>query len=229
MRKRRKFRIPGRHPLRVKPIKRHVAILTPCGDQVQTGYAMSMFKMLERTYTKPPTGLEGLYLNTLSSSILPQGRQALAELAIKNGATHLLWIDSDMTFPADMLERLMARDEEVIGINAVTRRPPHMNCAQYADGTFVNTNSDSQGLEKVHRTGFGVLWHAASIMEAMQKPYFQFEWDESLQDFTGEDYFFFASVRKQGLEIYIDHSLSKQILHLGQYGFSPLMASRKEE
>ena len=214
------------HPLQVQHESKLVAVLTPCDDSVKTPYLMSMVKMLERTYTQPPPGLRGLYVNTLSSSILPQGRQALADLALKNEATHLLWIDSDMSFPADMLIRFMQRDEKIIGINAVTRRPPHLSCAQYADGSFVKTISESTGLEKVGRTGFGVLWVAAEVFKSMAKPYFNFRWDEGLQDFYGEDMYFFDHVHKLGLEVYIDHNLSKEVLHVGSFGFNPLMLEK---
>jgi len=190
---------------------------------------MSIIKMLERTYTQPPPSLRGLYVNTLSSSILPQGRQALADLALKNNASHLLWIDSDMSFPADMLLRFLQRDEKIIGINAVTRRPPHLSCAQYADGSFVKTTRDSVGLEKVARTGFGVLWAAAEVFAGMTKPYFSFSWDEGLQDFRGEDMYFFDKANELGFEAYIDHNLSKEIMHFGSLGFNPLMMDAGSE
>lgn len=217
-----------RHPLQVEDDRKHVAVVTPCDDMIKTAFAMSMIKMLERTYAAPPPSLRGLYVNTLSSSILPQGRQTLADLALKNGATHLLWIDSDMSFPADMLLRFLQRDEKIIGINAVTRRPPHLSCAQYADGSFVKTIRDSQGLEKVGRTGFGVLWVAAEVFTGMTKPYFSFPWDEGLQDFRGEDMYFFDKANQLGFESYIDHNLSKEVMHYGSYGFNPLMLENVE-
>ena len=224
-----KWRRKKKHPLQIKEESKLVAVLTPCDDMVRTPFLMSMVKMLERTYSQPPEGLRGLYVNTLSSSILPQGRQALADLAIKNEATHLLWIDSDMSFPSDMLIRFLQRDEKIIGINAVTRRPPHLSCAQYADGSFVKTTRDSQGLEKVGRTGFGVLWAAAEVFKAMTKPYFQFPWDEGLQDFRGEDMSFFDQANALGFEAYIDHNLSKEIMHFGSFGFNPLMLEQPDE
>ena len=214
------------HPLQMQEESKLVAVLTPCDDSVKTPYLMSMVKMLERTYTQPPPGLRGLYVNTLSSSILPQGRQALANLALENGATHLLWIDSDMSFPADMLLRFMQRDEKIIGINAVTRRPPHLACAQYADGSFVKTIRESTGLEKVGRTGFGVLWVAAEVFTGMTKPYFQFPYDETINDFRGEDMYFFDQTNALGFEAYIDHNLSKEVLHVGSFGFNPLMLEK---
>jgi hypothetical protein len=203
-----------------------VAVLTPCGDRVETGYMMSMVKMLERIYAQPPQSLKGLYFNTLSSSILPQARQALADLALKAQATHLLWIDSDMSFPADMLLRFLKRDEKIIGINAVTRRPPHLPCAQYADGSFVRTITESTGLEKIARTGFGVLWVAAEVFAGMERPFFSFPFDSALDDFRGEDMYFFDHVQKSDFDVYVDHDLSKEVLHIGSYGFGPLLLER---
>lgn len=203
--------------------RRRVSILTPCDDTVKTFYATSLLQMMQVTIMAQPESLEGVNAICSGSSILPESRQKLADQALEAGATHLLWIDSDMKFPPDTLLRFLKRDEKIIGINAVSRRPPYVPCAQMTDGSYVITNKESSGLEKVGRMGFGVLWVAAEVFKEMTKPYFAFDYMHDKQTFRGEDYFFFHKTRQLGFEAYVDHDLSKEVLHLGTFGFHPLL------
>ena len=44
--------------------------------------------------------------------------------ALAVDATHILWLDSDMRFPADTLGRLLARNRDIVGANYCARRFP---------------------------------------------------------------------------------------------------------
>jgi hypothetical protein len=157
----------------------------------------------------------------LGTTILPQGRQTLAETALALGGgsvTHLLWIDSDMSFPPDTLIRMLSREEKMVGANYPTRRPPHKPTAQ-RDDTHVRTTPDSSGLEKVDRMGFGLFWMAREVMADMEKPFFDFQYRGAGLDWTSDDTYFFAKARALGFQAYVDHDLSKEVLHVGSYGF----------
>src|SRR4051812_45016016 len=52
-----------------------------------------------------------------SSSNVAASRCDLAKLALERGADWLLWLDSDHTFPANTLARLLARGRSVVGAN----------------------------------------------------------------------------------------------------------------
>ena len=203
--------------------KRSVAILTPCGDQVHTEYCVSLSLMLLHTLAQPEINLEKLTVQTYGCSIIPHSRNVLAAAALELGVTHTLWIDADMGFPKDMLLRFLTRDEEIIGINAMMRRPPYLNCAQKTPREPLVTNPESTGLEIVHRTGFGVMWIATDVFRKVGMPLFNLEYQHDTGVFRGEDYFFCESAKKAGYEIYVDHDLSKQIQHLGTFGYNPLL------
>jgi hypothetical protein len=112
--------------------QRKVAILTPCDDHVATPYAVSLAEMITHTLMNQTGNLGGIALQAFGSSILPHSREQLCRWAIEQGSTHTLWIDSDMKFPKDTMLRLLARDEPIIGINAMTRRPTFRCTAQAA-------------------------------------------------------------------------------------------------
>jgi len=201
-----------------------VNILTPCGDEVKTQYAMSLVAMTQHTSQARPRGLAGVAVKALGVSILPKGRQTLIDSALEGDATHVMWIDSDMAFPADTLIRLMNHDKPIVGVNYMARRPPYMMTTQDVEGQQVATNNESQGLQRVGRMGFGLLWIDLRVFAQMKRPFFPFDYDYATNSFTGEDYAFFAQTEALGFESFVDHDLSKEVLHIGNFGYSPLLS-----
>lgn len=216
-----------RNKFTMKRERKSVVMLTPCEDSVMAQFAISMTNLFIHTRSVSPNGMESLCWKALGTSILPKGRQDLADAALEDGATHLLWIDSDMKFPADMVLRFLRYDEPIVGINAMARRPPYHNCAQRSDGTGLTTTRESTGLEKVERCGLGVLWVAAKVFAEMERPFFDFVYEPDAppgQRWLGEDFYFFQKAHALGFDVCIDHDLSKEVLHMGAFGFNPMLA-----
>ena len=82
-----------------------VAICFPSGDMVHADFAMSLAGMCAESGRIHTT-----LINT-KSSIVAEARNRGVELAREFGATHLLFLDSDMVFPRATLQRLLARDQ----------------------------------------------------------------------------------------------------------------------
>lgn len=213
----------GKKRFKLLPDNRKVCILVPCDDHVKTEFAMSLVEMVQHTYQEAPANLTGLGIQAFGSTILPYSRQTLARRAVESGATHSLWIDSDMRFPRDMLLRFLRLDEKIVGINAMSRREPYRNCAQVIENHPMVTTPESTGLEKVHRMGFGVMWVATSVFKQMDMPYFDFEYLPEKMVWRGEDFDFFERARALGHPFYVDQDLSKEVYHMGSFGFNPLM------
>ena len=57
-------------------------------------------------------------------SILHCTRERLVKKAIEVGCTHVLFVDSDMEFEPDSLDRLLKRDKDIIGVLYNTRSEP---------------------------------------------------------------------------------------------------------
>jgi len=175
------------------------------------------------TFMEEPEGLKGITIQHVGASILPYGRYTLAKKALENNATHLLYIDSDMTFPKDTLVRLLRHDKDIVSINAMSRRPPHNLTAWLGPGQPVVTTPDSTGIEKAWRTGFAVVMVKAQVFETLNAPYFNYEFVPERDEFRGEDYFFFDAAQEAGFELYIDQDLSKQVNHMGGFAWNPLL------
>ena len=67
---------------------------------------------------------QSLQLANVRSSVLPQNRLNLVKAAQDLEATHLLFLDSDQTFPPDLIHRLAAHHKLVVAANCVTQTIP---------------------------------------------------------------------------------------------------------
>ena len=206
----------------LKPGMRRVAIVCPTTDLCHTVFTYSLAQMMKRTLLEAPSNLDSFGLQFYGTSILPLSRQALATYALDVGATHTLWIDSDMEFPSDMLIRFLAHDAPIIGINASSRRPPLRNLAIDKSGDPIETTPESTGLVKAGRIGFGVAWIATDVFRKMESPWFNLEWLPGKNVFRGEDHFFSRKATEAGFELLIDQDISKVVNHMGTFGFNPM-------
>lgn len=226
LQRRRSRRNDDRIEFRVE--SKRIAVLTPACDLCHTDFHQSMVEMMMATVLAAPEGIEGIASQTYGSSLIPFSRKILAEYAIKNGMTHMLWIDSDMKFPADTIMRLARHDKPIVGINAMSRRPPFRCTAQSSPGQPLVTRPDSTGLEKVERMGFGLVWIATEVFRQIDEPWFATQWLPDRGVYQGEDYYFFEKARAAGYECFVDHDLSKLVGHVGTFRYNPLLSNFQE-
>ncbi len=152
-------------------------------------------------------------------SILPQLRERALMKAIKDKATHLLFIDSDMTFPPDTLRRLLNRQRAIVAANCATKCLPSNPTARAKGETLAGeplyTFEKSTGIQRVWRVGTGVMLITLAAIEHLPQPFFNITWVEELKDHRGEDWFFCEKLEEAQIPIYVDHDLSKEIGHIG--------------
>ena len=203
-----------------------LAICLPHLENVKAQYAFSLAAMVLRLSNVRSKGVEEVVTVTASSSILPAVRQELAERAIdKLEATHLLWIDSDHSFPNDTAHRLLEHGRPWVGINATTRTLPLRGTAIDAKLQPVSTGRHEKGLEKVYRMGFGVALIEARVFQAMPRPWFMTEYVAYGDGYVyrGEDIYFSEKAKAAGFAPMVDHDLTKETTHIGAVGFNSTM------
>lgn len=202
-----------------RPIK--VAVCMPCRDQVETGFAHDLCRMVGTTVANSPIEVQTLFDR---GTLLISQRENLVKAALRFGADYILWLDTDMRFPADTLFRLLAHQKPIVACNYATRVVPTTTTA-FADIRKVKptdrvyTFPDSTGLEAVHAVGMGVMLVNTDVYRDLQAPFFQLVWDAASGDYHGEDIYFCRLARAKGYEILLDHDLSKQVGHVGVWQF----------
>ena len=172
--------------------------------------------MLRWTSERAPA--VGVSFNGYSSSCLPGNRMLLVRAALENGATHVLFLDSDMTLPKDALLRLLAHDKPVVGALCSTRGPMgnRVTGAESFDSTAPMTlRAGETGLRRVEVLGFGVTMIRTTVFDRVPVESFEMRWSPELQAVEGEDFSFFRALKRAGIAAYADMGLSWEVGHIG--------------
>jgi len=204
-----------------------VAVCVPCRDTVMAGFAFDMARL---TAFDAQNRDGELQLLQMPGTLIFTQREKLAEEALEWGADAILYIDSDMRFPADALNVLLSRDVPIIGVNATTRREPVVPTAmnlhldkmkQEGNVRQVWTKIESRGkvgIEQVTAVGFGVTLIRKEVFEKIPKPWFDVIWTDH-GNVIGEDVAFCVKAMEQDIPVYVDHDLSLHIGHIGTKTF----------
>ena len=207
-----------------------LAICLPCRDMVHTGFAYDLAHLMGH-FCSATKGNEVMLLTSFGTLVGDQ-REGLAEEAVNSGATHLLWLDTDMRFPKDLPTRLAAHDKHVVACNYPTRKSPITSVAFDFMGSKrdrVLTREDSTGLEAVAAVGMGAMMVKAEVFTKINKPWFFIPYNPSTGRMMGEDIWFCQRAREAGYEVLIDHETSKEIRHIGTMEFSHDMVDPSTE
>lgn len=158
-------------------------------------------------------------------TLLPFMRESLVKAARQAGATHILWIDDDMTFPPDALERLLNHGVPIVGAGYSQRRPP-CRPTTMKQGVWVYTDEDKTGLEAVSFLGMGLMLTEVSVFENITEPFFDLQRIEG-GSWIGEDVYFCLKARHElSIDVFIDHDLTKEVGHVGEHVYEMADAIR---
>lgn len=184
-----------------------VAIAVPSGDMVHADFAMRL-----ATLCLNP-GARAFVVNARSSLVMV-GRNQCVEAARLAKATHILFLDSDIVFPANTLARLLAHNKDAVGALYVQRVPPHMPLGVTDDG---KQEAITSGLRRMKLMPTGCLLLRSGLFDALPKPWFNTREVEG--KIMGEDFHFCEQLARHGIDIWCDGDLSREIGHIGQKTF----------
>lgn len=142
-------------------------------------------------------------------------RNKIADYAIENGATHVMFVDSDMQFPADGIQRLIERERDVVGGLYFRRQAPHLPTINVVeDGKLIIPKTfNRQTLFPIYAVATGFLLVRTSVFKKLEPPYFYFGQFNGKE--IGEDVYFCKKVNEAGITIYCDPTIP--IGHVGEY------------
>lgn len=200
------------------PEIRAIAVAIPSHDEVKANFMMAV---AAASYFAGANHLPVCFLNQ-KGSLVHDGRNNLVAQAQQFKCEWLWFVDSDMSFPAETLVRLMSHKKQIVGCTYARRTLPHDNLCVPLDRKPVNVGG---GLIQVDRLPTGCVLIHLDVFKNMKRPYFRFEAvEEDIEKGIGpstgaEDYYFFDQCRKQGFEVWLDVDLSWNVTHWGEAGF----------
>src|SRR3990167_6373237 len=116
------------------PPRPHVRRGIPSGLQWYAKFGMDFYRLTQDVLRNATPGvwLVDLSVENVQGSTLWTQRSLLMENAMKAGCSHLLFIDTDQTFPAVTLRKLLSHKKEVVACNIAVKQIPSFPTARYA-------------------------------------------------------------------------------------------------
>lgn len=190
---------------------------------VHTGFAYDLGRLCAYFGAREVAKGGALHIFTSKGTLIASQREALAEQALMAGCDHVLWLDTDMRFPKDLVDRLAKHDKPIVACNYATRRLPVETVAFDViekEWKCVYTTEQDTGLRKVAAVGMGCMLVKTSVYKKITKPWHLIGYSQVSGDYSGEDIFFCKQAGHAGYDIWIDQDVSKEIKHIGEFEFS---------
>lgn len=210
-----------------------VRVAVPARDMWHAPMGFSLCQAM--TYFAERMAPKGYKIDLVVSqgTLLPDMRAGLAKDAVKDGIDYLLFVDSDMRFPKDAIMALLARclnGDPIVGAAYAQRKAPCKPTAMSPDGEWVFTKphryeggelleEGSTGLELVDFCGAGLLMISTKVFKALPEPWYSLTWVPHLESHLGEDLYFCRKAREYGFPTRIDHDLSQDVYHVGEFEY----------
>ena len=192
----------------------HVVICIPSGDMVHTDFMLSLIHVMQKAR------VAGFRISVVNSkaSIVAIGRNLAVKAGRETRAEWLLFLDSDMIFPAETIERLISHGRDVVGATYPRKILPLAFIGNRLDG--VPFSLADKGVIEATRMPAGCLLIKRDIFDRMQEPFFRCGYDEKSGEILGEDFWFSDRVRALGYSLWCDMELSRHVEHIGSYRFN---------
>lgn len=210
-----------------------LAICVPCKEYLISEFSLRLHRLLKYNI-KNNIDTEIFYDY---GTLISHQREFLAINAIKWGATHILWLDSDMYFPENIAEMLLSHNKDVVCGNYMTRKPPHFSVAltKSLDEIDINDNNNfieinhtgaqEESLIEVKLIGMGCMLTDIKIFKNVPRPWFEIKSKENSLSYINEDAYFCNKIGQYGYKIFVDDKVSISLKHIGLFaiGFDRIL------
>lgn len=146
------------------------------------------------------------------SCLVHKNRNDIVEEALKKDYTHIFFIDADMCFAPEVLERLISRDKDIIAGDYNKRNLNKESVVKLLKNDIIKGKYTE--LFECESAGTGCMLIKTEVFKNIPKPYFAFS-DEIQKEEVGEDTFFCLKAKRYNYKIYCDPTM--EIGHIGEY------------
>lgn len=150
---------------------------------------------------KPP----GTYIKRVPGGSIAKNRNTIIRLAMQEDYTHILFLDDDMVFHPDLLERLLSHNKDVVTANCLMRcfpfKPVIFNGINFNNDLEFRDIVNEKGLIKILASGLAATLIKCNILEKFAQ-YTSVGWLHP--DELNEDISFYIELKRAGFEAYCD-------------------------
>lgn len=199
--------------------EKKILIAVPCMDMVSARFAQSLATLKK---------VGKCTVSFLMGSLIYDSRNRLAAMAVQMEADYILWLDSDMTFVPDTLERMMKvldENQNIEILSGLYFRRAHpftpvlfskLEVDENGNLEFADYNDIPDEPFEIAGCGFGcVLMRTECLLNIAAKEHGGV-WFSPIAN-AGEDCAFCIRARREGYKIYCDPSVE-----LGHMGYAPI-------
>jgi len=168
--------------------------------------------------------------NVSGCSVVSRVRNIIANEFLESEAEHLLMIDSDMTFNADDIFRMLAwsQTKPIVAAVGVARKKEKVYFSSLDQDEDNNIIMDRMGLVKVKRVGTGFIMIQRKVFETMRDAHPEwkymdqntgkmlqsfFDFKSTPEGYVGEDYVFCDRAHEHGFTVWVDPTI--KLGHMG--------------
>lgn len=143
-------------------------------------------------------------------------RNEIVKMALNDGVTHLIMMDTDQVYDPQTITRLLSHGLPIVGCLVYRRYPPFDPLMLKGSvGKYQTITAWEPGdLVEVDATGTGCVLFDIDVFRKMPEPWFKFRKNDD-DSVIGEDIGFCADLREAGYRIYVDTSIPAG--HLSQF------------
>ena len=204
---------------------RECVVLVPVGGSIEPACEAGLLVLEQRGYT---------VRRVRGFSQIDVGRNQLATDALRDGFQELLWIDADVAFNPDDVEKLRAYELPIVCWIYAKKNRREFACSFLPGTRSIKFGADG-GLIEIQYAGFGFVHTRRSVYETIQRqcdlpecnrtfglPMIPFFMPLAVPQgnnhwYLGEDYAFCERARCCGFKIMLDTQI--RLWHIGSYSF----------
>ena len=188
-------------------------VAVPTTDYVHAEFMKCLVGLIQKL-TKDGVDVEP---RIVGGTLVYVARNRLAQEAINDNFTHILWLDSDMTFGPDIVDDLLFCGKDMVCGAFIMRRPQFGPCIYTDINAFPMKKVREFGTEpfRVDGCGFATVLTTVELLKAVYDKYGT--WFRPTEDFS-EDLAFCDRVNGIGREIWCEPTVRPgHIAHIPVY------------
>lgn len=190
---------------------KRVLIGLPVYKTISTKTAFSLIEMLDATVAQTQVIFqEGVFVH--------QNQNNIVDFAVENKFDYIFFVEHDMVFEPETLNKLLADDKDIICANYNFRSEPRQSMVfRFNDKGELENIPQRELPKETFQAGAiptGLTLIKTSVFEKLNKPYFFYEYDKEGRMKTSQDVYFSLSARKAGFEVWVNPNI--EVGHQGE-------------